>query len=116
MAKPNRVIKQDAEGPYLTKPGGGTYRPLEINGHSHVWNMNDGGLKGGDHVVARHVSSTPFIKITTSDGTVLHWGEDFVREQEMKLREARKTNPNPRNPLVELGIVPMSVRRVQPKN
>lgn len=86
MPKPNRTVKEDQHGIYLSGYET-TYRPLAINGYSHANRMDDGGLKKGDRVHAKQVSSTPMMQVTLANGQTLLWADDYTREREMQLRK-----------------------------
>lgn len=75
-------IRCDERGLYITSRGGkdypdGHYRPGRVVGYSHVFRMDDGGLKEGSNPKTYHVSGAPLIKITLDDGTVLYWATTY---------------------------------------
>lgn len=69
---PKRKVREDEEGIYVIDDGLKA-RPGDVVGYSHAFRMDGGGLKCGDEVKARHVSQTPMVKVTTSEGVVLLW-------------------------------------------
>lgn len=74
------VVKQDETGIFI-QLNGAKYRPGNINGYSHAFKMDDGGLKKGDTVKASHRAGTPTIKITLDDGIRI-WANDYVHNLE----------------------------------
>lgn len=69
-------IRQDEKGLYIKGPYD-LYRPGNVPGYDHVYNMSDTGLKAGDNLKTGYVAGTPLIKITLADGTVLYWATEY---------------------------------------
>jgi len=76
MAIPRTLVREDEQGLYLVA-GGVKARPGSLSGYGHAWRMDDGGLKAGDKVVARHRGGTPLVSITLPDGGTTIWGDDY---------------------------------------
>jgi hypothetical protein len=74
MSKLTRVRK-DAKG-LLIRAGGYVSRPGNVRGYAHAYRMDDGGLKEGDYVKARHRAGTPLSVITLDDGSKIFWHHD----------------------------------------
>jgi len=68
-------IRSDAEGLYA-QIGGYKMRPGAVGGHAHARRMDDGGLRPGDTVKARHIGGSPLGVLTLPDGTKTHWHVD----------------------------------------
>jgi hypothetical protein len=65
-------VRSDSEGLFV-KAGGYIARPGPVLGESHAYRMDDGGLKEGDDVKARHTPGTQITVITLSDGKKTRW-------------------------------------------
>lgn len=77
------LVREDAHGLYV-KAGGVTARPGSINGYGHAYRMDDGNLKKGDKVTARHVGGTPMVKIKLPDGNTTRWfSEGATRDRDI---------------------------------
>lgn len=74
------VVRCDEKG-ILIYLNGAKHRPGPIQGYAHAYNMDDGGLKVGDHVKARHRAGTPTIRVQTPEGERI-WANDYMHEQE----------------------------------
>ena len=75
------LVREDEKGLYVIA-GGVTARPGSVNGYGHAYRMDDGDLKRGDKVSARHSAGTPMVKIKLPDGTVTRWfSEGTERDQ-----------------------------------
>jgi len=70
--KATTLVREDDKGLYLIA-GGHKSRPGPVRGYSHAFDMSDGGLKAGMKVHARHVSQSPYNRITLEDGRKLVW-------------------------------------------
>lgn len=66
------VVREDADGLYV-KAGGYIARPGAVRGYSHAYRMDDGGLKAGDTVKARHSAGTELTIVTLPDGSKTRW-------------------------------------------
>lgn len=69
------LVKEDEKGLFI-QAGGYIARPGPIAGWMHAVKMDDGGLKKGDHVKARHKSGTPLNVITLKNNEKRYWGHD----------------------------------------
>ncbi len=77
------LVREDEKGLYVIA-GGVTARPGAVNGYGHAYRMDDGGLKKGDKVTARHSGGTPLVKIKLPDETVTRWfGEGEHRDRSL---------------------------------
>jgi hypothetical protein len=84
------VVHKDAKGLFV-KAGGYVARPGGVRGYDHAYRMDDGGLKEGDRVKARHKAQTPLTVITLDDGTKLHWHHEakhIVYNYDKKITDA----------------------------
>lgn len=59
------------------------YRPGEVPGYAHVFDMSSAGLTEGDNPKAAYVAGAPLVRIRLEDGRVLHW----ENESEHRLRD-----------------------------
>lgn len=66
------LVRSDDAGLYV-RAGGYTARPGNITGYDHAYRMDDGGLKAGDRVAARHIAQTPLVQLKLEDGSMLRW-------------------------------------------
>lgn len=79
-------IRKDERGLYIRgrfyKAGepDNPYRPGNVPGYDHVYDMSNGGLKEGDNPKTHHVAGAPLIKITLPD-RVLYWAEEYTLNQ-----------------------------------
>ncbi len=65
-------VWKDEKGLYV-KAGGYIARPGDINGYSHAYRMDDGGLVYGDEAPTRHIGGTPLVCITLTNGEKIYW-------------------------------------------
>jgi len=70
------LVRSDENGLFI-KTGGHKFRPGAITGYCHAYRMDDGNLKAGNKVKARHIGGTPLAKLTLEDGTVTRWSEEY---------------------------------------
>lgn len=68
-------VRNDENGLYLIA-GGVKARPGAINGYSHAYRMDDGGLIQGDTVKAAHVGGSQLVRIKLADGCITRWFQD----------------------------------------
>lgn len=75
------LIREDAKGLYVkNNRGDSDYRPGDVNGYAHAFDMSDGGLKKGDKPKADHVSGSPLLRIRLDDGRVLYWAPETMHK------------------------------------
>lgn len=74
---PQTKVRSDDKGIYV-RTDGKVFRPGEINGYSHAYIMNDGGLSAGDPVKAHHMAGTPLCKITLANDIIIVWGTEYL--------------------------------------
>ena len=79
------LVREDGKGLYLVA-GGYKCRPGAAVGFSHAFDMSDGGLKPGMKVKARHVSQSPYNRITLEDGRKLVWMHERTAERLLRRR------------------------------
>lgn len=70
------LVREDEKGLFI-KAGGYIARPGGVVGYDHVLRMDDGGLKKGDKVVARHSAGSPLNYIKLPNGEKLWWHHDY---------------------------------------
>lgn len=70
------LVRSDENGIYI-KTGGHKFRPGAVNGYYHAYRMDDGNLKAGDKVKARHIGGSPLAKLTLADDTITRWAEEY---------------------------------------
>jgi hypothetical protein len=73
---PKTKIKQDEAGLFV-KSGGAKYRPGDIVGWSHAYDMSRGGLNEGDVVNVTPLSGEEICTLTRLDGYKLRWGSEY---------------------------------------
>lgn len=83
------VVHEDDEGIFI-KTGGYVFRPGGIVGSAHAYRMDDGGLRKGDRVKARHKGGTTLAAITLDDGTKRIWASQYEHD-----RPGRKCDQDP---------------------
>lgn len=66
------VVREDEKGIFV-QAGGYIARPGPTRGTSHAYRMDDGGLKKGDIVKARHMAGTQLTSVTLPDGRKTIW-------------------------------------------
>lgn len=82
------IVRRDEKGIYIKNARGEPYRPGEIAGFSHVYAMDDGGLKEGDNPKTIHQNQSPLLRIKLDDGRILYWGpEDMLDKNKTPPRE-----------------------------
>jgi hypothetical protein len=82
-------VREDSRGIYVIV-NGGIYRPGDVAGYSHAYDMSDGGLKRGDRVQVRHVSQSPLARIRTADKELVWYLYDEPSPEVAKHLEARR--------------------------
>jgi hypothetical protein len=82
-------VKEDDQGIFI-QTGGYIFRPGDINGCAHAYEMDDGGLRKGDDVKARHVAGSQLAKLKLADGSVRYWGNH-------PLDDPHRVPPKPRD-------------------
>lgn len=65
-------VKEDSDGLFI-QTGGHIFRPGDVNGYYHAYEMDDGGLKKGDDVKARHLGGSQMAKLKLDNGSVKYW-------------------------------------------
>lgn len=71
------LVRKDVRGLFI-RTGGYVFRPGAINGYQHAYRMDDGQLKDGDRVNARHIGGTPLARLRLDDGRITRWAEEGV--------------------------------------
>lgn len=76
-------VWEDDEGLYI-RTGGYVFRPGFVTGYGHALRMDDGGLRAGGTVKARHRGGTPTAKIGLEDGSIVFWhAEGEMRDSKL---------------------------------
>lgn len=83
------TVHQDARGIYIIT-NGGIYRPGNVSGYAHAWDMSDGGLKKGDKVKTRAIGGSPIAKISLTDGTARYWHYDSPSPEMLRLKSRQQ--------------------------
>ncbi len=73
------LVREDADGIFVIT-GGYKFRPGGIVGESHARRMDDGSLKKGDTIKARHIAGTSIARLRLNDGTVTFWANQYQHD------------------------------------
>lgn len=72
-------VQRDENGLFVRNAIGSVYRPGDVPGFSHVYQMDDGGLEEGMQVKVRQIAQSPIVKIVLPSGETRIWcAEDFA--------------------------------------
>lgn len=67
-----RVVHGDAKGLRINT-NGAVYRPGDVEGYSHMYPMDEHGLKIGDKVKCTPLDDSPLVRLKLSDGDFVYW-------------------------------------------
>lgn len=81
-------VRKDAAGLFV-RTNGDVFRPGDIGGYAHAYDMSDGGLAEGDEVRVSAISGTPLCRVTRDGMPLLRWGNDYLHEQEARRSRER---------------------------
>lgn len=104
------VVRRDEIGLYVVA-GGRIARPGNVVGYSHAFRMDDGGLKVGDKVKARHIPQTPLTKVTLDDGAELRWHHWYPKKDPLN-KIAKRSDAPGLNVSSEVAIPASSVQGI----
>lgn len=71
------LVHKDEMGIYIIT-GGYTFRPGNIDGYDHAYNMSGDGVLVGSKIKARHIAGTPLCRITLTKTDKRIWGNNYI--------------------------------------